>query len=100
MQEQERLQETRENLATLTAQLTDACTAVEVQLNGQETHLQLCALEKRLVAIEQTRRALAESVATKRAACDFAPAAKKAQGLIKDYNEALKAALKVKPVGM
>ncbi|KAL5960633.1 hypothetical protein TSMEX_011629 [Taenia solium] len=100
MQEQERLQETRENLATLTAQLTDACTAAEVRLNGQETHLQLCALEKRLVSSEQTRRSLAESVATKRAACDFAPVAKKAQGLIKDYNEALKAALKVKPVGM
>ncbi|EUB58013.1 Intraflagellar transport protein [Echinococcus granulosus] len=100
MQEQEHLRETRENLATLTTQLTDACTAVEVQLNAQETHLQLCSLEKRLVASEQTRRALAESVAKKRAACDFAPATKKAQGLLKDYNEALKAALKVKPVGI
>ncbi|VDM33462.1 unnamed protein product [Hydatigera taeniaeformis] len=100
MQEQKRLQETRENLAIFTTQLTDECTAVEAQLNGQETHLQLCALEKRLVASEQTRRAVAESVATKRAACDFTTTAKKAQSLLKDYNEALKTALKVKPVGI
>ena len=72
---------------------------METQLNSQETHLQLCALEKRLVGMEQTQRELAEAVAIKKGASDFAPVAKQARSLLAEYNEVLKLALKVKPVG-
>lgn len=98
--ESERVNEIRENLATMTSQLKVFCTTAEVQLNSQETYLQLCALEKKLIAIEETKRALSEAVATKKAVSDFQPVATKAKALVMEYNEALKAALRVKPVGL
>ncbi|KAM7533843.1 hypothetical protein Aperf_G00000105532 [Anoplocephala perfoliata] len=100
IKESERVNEIRENLAALNSQQKVLCTTAEVQLNAQETYLQLCALEKRLIASEETKRALSEAVAAKKADSDFQPVANKAKALVMEYNEVLKSSLRVKPVGL
>lgn len=94
MKELENLKETRENLAALTAQLEAQYTAMEDNLNSNEMHVQLCALEKKLIACEERKHALSEAIETKKSACDFSFIAMKAKSLVADYNEALKTALK------
>ncbi|VDL34080.1 unnamed protein product [Hymenolepis diminuta] len=94
MKELENLKETRKNLDSLTTQLEAQYTAMEDNLNSNETHVQLCALEKKLIACEERKHALSEAIETKKSACDFSFIAMKAKTLVADYNEALKTALK------
>nr|CDS30828.1 intraflagellar transport protein 74 [Hymenolepis microstoma] len=100
LKEIEKLKETRESLAALTSQLEAQCMAMEANLNSNETHIQLCILEKRLATCKERKQALLKVIETKKYASDFSSTAMKAKSLLANYNEALKMDLRVKPIAL
>ncbi|VDO14354.1 unnamed protein product [Rodentolepis nana] len=100
LKEIEKLKETRANLAVITSQLEAQNTSMEANLNSNETHIQLCTLEKRLTACETRKQALSKAIETKKFESDYSFTAMKAKSLLADYNQALKTELMVKPLAL
>ncbi|VDD75262.1 unnamed protein product [Mesocestoides corti] len=91
--EQERLALARNQLSEMNQSLSAEYSDAQLQLSSQDMHIQLSALEKRLVQHEQTTHSLREAIANKRSLTDCAPLAEKARELVRAYNETLKASL-------
>lgn len=94
--EQDRLSLVRGQLKEMNQKLSNEFSETHLQLSSQDMHIQLSALEKKLIQHEQTNQVLREAVALKRAETEFAPLAEKARGLINVYNETLKKAFSTK----
>ncbi|KAA3680035.1 intraflagellar transport protein 74 [Paragonimus westermani] len=96
--EKERLENHRESLHRLNQGLAKEYANMQTNLTNQETNMQLTNLERRWAQHEQINHSLMESIANKRVETDHTGLAAKAMGLVREYNEMLKASLASKPV--
>nr|VZH97826.1 unnamed protein product [Spirometra erinaceieuropaei] len=96
LKEQERYSTLRNQLHEANQRLSNEYSETQLQLSSQDTHIQLTALEKKLVQHEQTAYALREAVALKREETAYEELANQARALVADYNDILKRSLSTK----
>ncbi|KAL7055042.1 hypothetical protein AAHC03_024180 [Spirometra sp. Aus1] len=96
LKEQERYSTLRNQLHEANQRLSNEYSETQLQLSSQDTHIQLTALEKKLVQHEQTAYALREAVALKREETAYEELANQARALVAEYNDILKRSLSTK----
>ncbi|XP_063241513.1 intraflagellar transport protein 74 homolog [Bacillus rossius redtenbacheri] len=93
-EEQRQLSRRREPARQHLLTLQEKHTALQKQLNENETHSQLSNLERKLAQLEQNNFAVKEFVASKKSETDYEPLKSSVVAAVQEYNSLLKESLK------